>query len=264
LRLGIEDETGETTIAEDGGEYITLGTWRGEPLKWQVLAQEGDWALIITKDCVAVLPYQNVAMGVRDAIQGTWEKSSLRAWLNSSFYEEAFTGAEQARIQTTSVVNNDTSGVQPGDGAAFTTDGGSDTSDRVFLLSTEEANQYFTDNAARVAGHKWTAEEVVQAEEWIRYLITEEQEIIIEIRSSGGDAEIEEGYLEGYEEMIQLVQEYSASGQASWWLRSPGYYGTPIRSRTKFITINGNENYYGDYVDRPRHGVRPAMWITME
>jgi tetratricopeptide (TPR) repeat protein len=61
ILLGIEDETGDVTEPEDDGEYIILGTWRGEPLKWQVLAQEGDRALIITRECVAVLPYQNAA-----------------------------------------------------------------------------------------------------------------------------------------------------------------------------------------------------------
>jgi tetratricopeptide (TPR) repeat protein len=236
ILLGIEDEigeeTGDVTVAEDGGEFIILGTWRGEPLRWQVLAQEGDRALIITKDCVAVMLYQNAAWGDLDAIEGTtWENSSLRAWLNGSFYEEAFTGAEQERIQTTNVVNNDNSGTEPS-GETFITDGGADTSDQLFLLSIEEANQHFANNTARVAGHKWTVEDVALVEEQTHESIA----------------------------FAESVKEMSGSGQASWWLRSPGINsGFAATVRT-----NGGVSSRGTIVFFSNTAVRPAMWIIVE
>ena len=60
----------------------------------------------------------------------TWETCSLRAWLNDDFYNTAFTAAEQAKILTTEVENED----NPISG----TGGGNNTNDKLFLLSYSE------------------------------------------------------------------------------------------------------------------------------
>jgi hypothetical protein len=93
--------------------------------------------LIITKDCVALQPYHNDWQTI------AWEGSSLRAWLNGGFYTEAFSAEEQSRIQETLIVNSDS--------AAYGIEGGNDTTDKLFLLSLDEAVQYFTSSAARTA-----------------------------------------------------------------------------------------------------------------
>jgi TPR repeat protein len=113
------------------GENVILGIYGGKPLKWQVLADESDRVLIISKDCITRMPF-NEWVGYKNT---TWETCSLRDWLNGSFYNEAFSTAEKSRIQKTHIPNY----------------GSNDTNDRVFLLSSSEVKQYFTDDVARIA-----------------------------------------------------------------------------------------------------------------
>lgn len=62
----------------------------------------------------------------------TWENCTLRAWLNDEFLATAFTEEEQRMIQT-SIVSNE-------DNPKFNTEGGSETEDKIFLLSIEEVS----------------------------------------------------------------------------------------------------------------------------
>lgn len=68
----------------------------------------------------------------------SWERSSIRKWLNTSFYNEAFTDEEKAVILTTDVKNDRTQNVTD-----WKTSGGRDTQDKVFLLSSVEYYSYF-------------------------------------------------------------------------------------------------------------------------
>ena len=63
-----------------------------------------------------------------------YKESHIRSWLNDNFYNTAFTAAEKARIQTTTVDNSVAStGYNPNQYAC------ANTSDKVFLLSYSEA-----------------------------------------------------------------------------------------------------------------------------
>ena len=66
----------------------------------------------------------------------TWAKCTLRTWLNKNFLNDAFSQKEQKAILTTKVDNSKKQGYQ-------NTDGGSNTKDKVFLLSYTEVTQYF-------------------------------------------------------------------------------------------------------------------------
>ena len=65
----------------------------------------------------------------------TWEDCSLREWLNSDFYNAAFSEDEQDSILMADV----TADVNPD----YDTDPGQDTQDKVFLLSAAEAQDLF-------------------------------------------------------------------------------------------------------------------------
>ncbi len=67
----------------------------------------------------------------------TWEKCTLRTWLNGEFLNKAFSAAEQSAILMTPVDNIKSQGYSEWD-----TDGGNNTEDRIFLLSYAEANRY--------------------------------------------------------------------------------------------------------------------------
>ena len=99
-----------------------------EAIEWRVLAAEEDRVLAISE-------YGLDAKAFNDGEEATsWEKCSLRAWLNKDFYQEAFTEDEQEMILLTDVVNDD-----PYDKSASTVV----TEDRLFLLSIEESLEYF-------------------------------------------------------------------------------------------------------------------------
>lgn len=76
----------------------------------------------------------------------SWEDSSIRKWLNSSFYDDTFTNIEKKAILVTDVDNSTSQAT----GAKDTTNkwkakGGNKTQDRIYLLSYIEAKKYFPD-----------------------------------------------------------------------------------------------------------------------
>ena len=78
----------------------------------------------------------------------TWETSRMRSWLNgadNNFLDNAFSAEEQTAIADTKVVNDD----NPEHG----TEGGNDTTDKIFLLSIAEAKNtaYFANDNSRIA-----------------------------------------------------------------------------------------------------------------
>lgn len=121
------------------GNYVTFGTYPqtkagndATPIEWLVLAQDGDKALLISRYGLDAQPYN------KDNTSVTWETCTLRTWLNSTFYNKAFSSAEQAAILTTNVDNSKSQCY-----SGWNTSGGNNTQDKVFLLSYAEANKYF-------------------------------------------------------------------------------------------------------------------------
>ena len=112
-----------------------------EPIAWTVLAVEGSNALLITSYAIEERPFNSPKEDV------TWATSSLRSWLNNGFIAEAFSASEQNALVTTRVHTED----NPNYKAPATQDQGPDTEDRVFILSVQEALNYFPDNASRRA-----------------------------------------------------------------------------------------------------------------
>ena len=121
------------------GNYVTFGeypqTTAGEdmtPIEWLVLARNGNKALLISRYGLDAQPYNT------DYTSVTWETCTLRTWLNGTFYNKAFSSAEQAAILTTNVDNSKNQCY-----SGWSTSSGNNTQDKVFLLSYAEANKYF-------------------------------------------------------------------------------------------------------------------------
>ena len=106
-----------------------------ERVEWIVLAKEGDRLLVISRYALMKKVY-NVKLA-----KTTWVTSSLREALNGSFLRGTFNEEEQKRIPAVTV------SADPN--PEYNVDPGSDTEDRIFLLSLEEAEEYFGDNEAR-------------------------------------------------------------------------------------------------------------------
>lgn len=121
------------------GNYVTLGRYpqmqSGEDLtsiEWLVLARDKNKALLISQYGLDAQPYNESETNV------TWEKCSLRAWLNDVFFSRAFDTYEQQAIILTTVANDKSQGY-----SEWNITGGSTTKDKVFLLSYAEAKMYF-------------------------------------------------------------------------------------------------------------------------
>ena len=116
------------------GQTVTIGHYpkASDSITWQVLDVQGDKALLIAQKGLDVQPYNTKYGSV------TWETSSLRNWLNTTFLNESFTAEEQKAIRTTYVDNGKAQGCD-----LWETDGGNNTQDKIFLLSYGEAKKYF-------------------------------------------------------------------------------------------------------------------------
>ena len=117
------------------GRHVQGKNGSPEPIEWQVLERENGRMLVISKyalDCQQYNTSQTAA---------TWETCSLRKKLNGPFLNTAFSSEEQNRIISSTV----TADKNP----SYSTSPGNNTTDKVFLLSINEANKYFSSNEAR-------------------------------------------------------------------------------------------------------------------
>lgn len=103
-----------------------------EAIKWRVLSVKDQEAILMAEQCLDCLSFKESGENLEN-YPATWETSSLRTWLNGTFYQDAFSEKEQSAIRTTTVVNED----NPVTGA----EGGNDTQDKVYLLSIAEAGR---------------------------------------------------------------------------------------------------------------------------
>ena len=161
------------------GDYVYFGSYEQdndtsngqEDIEWLVLAKEDNKILVISKYALDCQPYNTARKKV------TWETCVLRNWLNSDFISAAFTEDEKALILETTV----TADKNP----SYSTDPGNDTTDKIFLLSIDEANEYFSSDDERMC-------------------------------APAAYAKAQGAY---------SSSDYEVDGEATcwWWLRSPGY-----------------------------------------
>ena len=206
------------------GSFVTFGKYEQdnntgngkEPIEWQVLEIKDGKALLISKYGLDEKPYNTEYKLV------TWETCTLRRWLNNDFMNAAFTGEEQGRITFTNVDNSKSQGY-----SGWSTTGGSNTQDKIFLLSYAEANRYF--------GVTW--ENTSNTESRI---------------SPTAYAESNGAYTN---------DDYKTADGANagrWWLRSPG------RSQSIASSVNTDGSLSNDNVNRVAVCVRPALWMNLE
>ena len=140
------------------GASITKGAvyyFKVEPIRWRILSEENGEAFLLCDSIIDVLSYQwdfydryqtyyNNADGVPEGTYANnYKYSEIRAWLNTTFYETAFSALQQEIILITEVDNSAKSTNPHGNETAH--NGGvneyvcENTNDKIFLLSQEEA-----------------------------------------------------------------------------------------------------------------------------
>ena len=201
------------------------GGYNIDPIKWRVLENADGQLFLLSDQNLDVFQYHT------DWESVTWEKSTMRSWLNGygasentggdsgtdytsdNFIGAAFSEKEQKAIAETTVVNDDNPN--------HNTDGGNNTTDKIFLLSIAEASNssYFADDASRISTN--TA-------------------YVVDGGKIGGDM-------------------YSAGKGDWWWLRSPGSSDHSAAG----VAGNGDVDNAGVYGDKEDRAVRPAFHLDL-
>jgi hypothetical protein len=129
--------TPSDNLGDDGsakaqiGDIIQLGGH-----DWRVLDVQDGKALVISEGILFDRPYNSIEKDI------TWEECDLRQFLNGTYYDRTFSDEEKEKILETTVINDDNPTGTPG---------GNDTTDKLFLLSIDEANNYFFGDDERIA-----------------------------------------------------------------------------------------------------------------
>lgn len=119
------------------GEYFTLGTYEQdnrktngpEDIEWLVLDKNNREIFAVSKHALDCKPFCT-----SQKFSATWDKSTLRQWLNGEFLDTAFSGDEQKMILESTVSADEN--------PYFSTSPGNDTKDKVFILSYLEYTYY--------------------------------------------------------------------------------------------------------------------------
>ena len=172
---------GEVLKAVNVGDTIKFGKYEQdnnlangkEDIEWIVLDKKYKKILLISKYALDCKQYNTELTDV------TWEICSLRKWLNETFMDSAFDDAEKSIVKKTNV----SADKNPNN----STDPGNATTDKVFLLSINEANKYFGSD--------------------------EDRKCILTEYAKANDAVTNSSY-----------RTKGGVSTCRWWLRSPGYF----------------------------------------
>ena len=201
------------------------GGFTKDPIKWRVLSVEGNEALLLAdKNLDGGIPYNKTFADV------TWETCTMRSWLNGygsssnqngadytsdNFIDRAFTTGEQRAILQKTVENEDN--------PAHGTEGGNDTSDKLFFPSIAEMT-------TPTYGFPSDPSEYADSREAVNTAYTANKE-----------------YLDD-------------EGETEWyWLRSPGIGS----GSAAFVYAFGCVDRYGITVSTANYGVRPALRLDL-
>ena len=129
------------------GDIIKFGSYEQdnnrangkEEIEWVVLDVENNKALVVSKYILDIQPYNK---GRESEVSVTWERCSLRKWLNDNFLNTAFGVKHQELIPSVSIFadTDQTYKIHPDN--AITTD-------KIFILGKAEVEKYFASEEAR-------------------------------------------------------------------------------------------------------------------
>lgn len=231
---GQENTSVSICVMVDGIKYSRIIAdnqphyYKWEPIKWKILENNGKTLFVVADKVLDCKKYNETKAEI------TWEKSTLRSWLNAygseqnldgvdystvGFLQTAFTGEEKDAIARTTLTNSSNEG--------YETAGGNDTADSVFLLSK-----------ADVTCEKYGFSANQNASTADRQAVASDYACAMGITRSPAA---------GMEE------------NCDWWLRMPGMYGYD----SAYVNFSGYLNQKGLLVSYEGIGVRPALYINL-
>lgn len=120
----------------------SLYWFKYEPIKWDIVKEENGKAILVADLILDSQPFDYEGYG---EYSNNYAESTIRKWLNGTFYNTAFSEAEKEIILTTSV-DNSVASMEHLDNPYFCVD----TYDKIFLLSYVEAATYYTNDNERI------------------------------------------------------------------------------------------------------------------
>lgn len=274
------------------GDIVTLGVYEQdsildngkEPIEWDVVAEKDGKYLLLSHYVLDSYRYDDeksfdVFFANQELVDSfvTWEKSSLRAYLNNNFYNTAFTEEEKKYICLTTNTTGDWAEINDGRLGATNVKtgglGGEDTQDYVFLLSIEEIRKYFSDSRfehENLVAYIFYSDLLVSPTLYAidRGVVTSAPDefyggqtymytnTIVQLDENGYD--LNDVYFWNKYYAGKIAQDYVDFGYfTNWGLRSPGCFNNV--ASYLFVCENGSirtteQNTYNI-------GIRPAMWI---
>lgn len=213
----------------NGYSVNTVYWFKYEPVKWLILEESGGKAFLhadIGLDSQAYYidcsPY---TIDDETVYPNNYAHSSIRAWLNDTFYNTVFNDSEKEIILTTTVDNSVAStGLDVNEYAC------EDTSDKVFLLSYEEAMNCIK------------GETLVEGD--------------MKRKRQSSDYAKCQG--------ISVSKEFAWMGGCGWWLRTPSARcSTDVNAVGADGDCGSSKNKMNNTIDRTCEGIVPAIWITL-
>ena len=250
-----------------------------EPIEWIVLDEKGGRYLLLSKyvldgqkwdDSMSDNTIAANATGMDDHGVITWEKCSVRRWLNGSFYNEAFSDEDKnhiAQVTNTNPSLDEIDGMEYG-GQLNVWKSGADTQDTVFLLSLEEYIRYFHPTKIGYGPYtndilnEYTAPGAMASP--TKYVQKNE----LTVCSSTFDYSTWNGNKvqspEAEESYNQIEDIYKDNGYlAAWFLRTPGGSYTPgSTANDTVLMVWPNYISLRNYGKSSLIGIRPAVWVS--
>ena len=222
------------------GRYFQNNSSEKTSLKWKILDISNESILLLSLHVIDAKPFHS------NLVDSTWESSSLRRWLNTEFLNCAFTDFEKSAIKNTRVTTPSfrypyrVAGGLSGNSSIVP--GGDGVTDKIFILSFEEARKYF------------------KQEKDLKHLL----KVIVPWASDNIINNVAGVYPELKCEPTKYAKTKGVycpgKDGAWWWLRSPGN-----TSRMATSTMSGIFLYHpGTEVNDSSLGVRPALWVKKE
>lgn len=245
----------ETSYQDEYGYYTGEVYWfKFEPLKWLAIDDDGDTGKILLwctdiidcheyqSECVMTNPFYTLGVN-SSVIASSYAQSNVRQWLNSAFYETAFSSEDKEKILLTTVDNSGKTTSNDGNRAAS-----KNTNDNVFLLSYKDMfnDKYGFKKIEDVDGAFWGNSDVAKQKKVTEYA-----------KSQGAWS----GFLKDDDREGNMLEEYSQNG--IWLLRSPRQVDIMNLSSAgeQVLGYNADGTGRSEVVYFTSNGIVPAIYV---
>ena len=244
-------------------ETMVLGSYEqdgdlsngAEPIEWEILGEDENGILLVSKYILDVVRYHD-----EETNNVSWERCTLRKWLNGEFYDAAFSDKDKKMIKTVKLVNDDN---------PYDTDckGGNDTIDRVFILSWSDIMKYYTFNYPGDSVYSASENLVKETTNYAK-----EKGVSYATVEDWYDAPLHDRhflYVQKWNYSQEYLQEIIGLDCSPWWVRTPGTSRYGYWDSSNYIDgamSACSVSIYGMIwqaarVSAPGMGVRPAIYL---